>query len=558
MENLSLRLTGATLIGMTMIAHGQLVVTNEQFLPGTNASYTTIENRNIVPGEDFTLNQSHSDTHIYLLNEQTTEFTLPTPITVQNYDGSPLEIKAGSDILSLLYHFEPASSSRNANIQFDVEVPAHWWGAGSGAAAGFGSSATTAELLETDFVSPGNFWGDGSRGMEGVSELPIVTNLGGGKYRLVVNARASSCCMDEMRIIAVRQYPGGYYNGLIEHPSPTTLNTGLARITVNQAQPSFSALFYFHGRYYKVRGRFDANWTYSGTVSGRAGYPDVEVKFGLTFNSAKNYKEIQGSIVGPDGQSTFSAPIAPHLDPDLPAAEAGQYTALTEAATSPDTNTPGGYGYLIGDVTSHGRLHLTGRAGDAMTIGRGTASVYMIPDKTVPFFMNTNYFVDGAKGQRASMTGTLTFRNQAGVSDFDGKIDWYKPESARSFRFRHYREYYAKGFTMRGVTMLGSRYDSTRAIGATKVSIDGANLDSAVSDTASFAPAASSFGGDTVQMRKWYPQTGWFSGRYIHPGMETPRGKAVWSLCYGVSFQKQDIAVGMGIGMDEVGPLLAE
>ncbi len=550
MKNLITGLAATTC--MATIVHGQLIVTNEQFLPGTTNTYNTIEVRNMLAGEDFSVDNVHSDEKLHLLYEQTSVFTLPNTITVTNYDGTDLVIEEGSQVLSLLYHFEPQSGSRRANIQFDVEVPAGWW------QAGFGTAPTTNDLRDTDFMSPGTFWTGSARGMEGVGELPTVTNLGGNKYRLVVNARANSGAMDEMRIIAVRQTPYGYFNGLITHPSPTTLNTGLARITVNRAQPSFSALFYFHGRYYKLRGRFDLNWEYSGTVSGRAGYPDIDVNFALVFNSAKNYKEIQGTIVGPDGQSTFSAPVAPHLDSALPAAEAGQYTALTEAATSPDTETPGGYGYLIGDVTSHGRLHLTGRAGDAMTIGRGTASVYMIPDKTVPFFMNTNYFVDGAKGQRASMTGTLAFRNQAGVSDFDGEIDWYKPEGAHSFRFRHYREYYAKGFTLRGVTMLGSRYDSTRAIGATKVSIDGANLDAAVSDTASFAPAASSFGGETIQMRKWYPQTGWFSGRFIHPGMETPRGKSVWSLCYGVSFQKQDIAVGMGIGMDEVGPLIAE
>lgn len=138
------------------------------------------------------------------------------------------------------------------------------------------------------------------------------------------------------------------------------------------------------------------------------------------------------------------------------------------------------------------------------------------------------------------------------------KVDWYKPEEAHSFRFRHNRDYYKKGFTTRGVALLGSRYDPTTAIGATKVSIDGANLASPVVDSAAFTPAASSFGGATIQMRKWYDGTGWFSGRFIHPKMETARGKSVWSLCYGVCFQKQDIAVGMGVGIDEVGPLFVE
>lgn len=533
-------------------AHSQLIVTNEQFLPGTTATYTTIENRNMLPGEDFSLDNYDSDSTIYLLNEQTTTFTSPTPLSLTNYDGTALEAKEGSDVLSLLYHFEPASSSRRANIQFDVEVPADWWG------AGFGSAPSSANLINTDFISPGIFWAGGARGMEGVAELPQVTSLGGNRYRLVVNARANACCMDEMRIVAIRKYPAGYYNGLVDHPTPTTLNTGMVRITINQAKPSFSALFYFHGRYYKKRGSFDAGYGWSGVIAGRPGYPPITVKMQLQFNSATNYKEIVGNISGPDGLSSFVAPIAPHLDPYCPSPEEGLYTALTEASTSPDTDTPGGYGYLIGKVTNHGRLHMTGRAGDAMTLGRGTASVYIRPDKTVPFYMHTNYFVGGLDGQRAAMLGDLTFRDVAGVSDFDGEIDWYKPADAKSFRFKHYRDYYVNGFTLRGVTLLGSRYDPAVAIGATKVSVDGANLGAPVTGSAAFSPSAVTFGGGNIICRKWYGNSGWFSGRFIHPGMVGARGRDVWTLCYGVAFQKQDIAVGVGIGLDEVGPLVAD
>jgi hypothetical protein len=533
--------------------HAQLIVTNSQFLPGTAASYNTIEQRDIVPGESFSIDVIDSDSTVYLLNEQTTTYTMPKAEVVSNYDGSELVIKEGSEVLSLLYHLENATGSKRANIQFDVEVPNSWFGASFGSAAGFGSAATSAALANTDYVSPGVFWTGGARGMEGVNELPKITDLGSGKYRVTVNARVASCCMDEMRIFAIRANPWGYFNGLIENASPTTLNTGLARITVNRVNQSFSAVYYYNGRYYRNRGRLDANFAWSGTVAGRPGYPPIAVNLQVEFNTAKNYIEIVGDI---DGGSTFAAPIAPHIDPLCPSPDEGKYTALTTPPASPDADTPGGYGHFVGNVNRFGRLTLTGRAGDGMTLGRGTASVYQRPDKTVPMFMNTNYFVDGLDAQRGSMLGELAFRDVANVSDFDGELRWYKPAGSRSFRFRHHRSHYEAGFALDGITMIGSRYDPALGCAATTATVAGANLPADVTGSASVTSAAINLASPDMMVRKFYPVHGHFIGRYAHAGMITPRGKIPWAPFYGVIFQKQDLAAGVAIGPEEMGEVI--
>ncbi len=549
----------ATLALMAMAGIGtataQLIVTNEQFLPGTNASFTTITQRDMLPGEDFSIDNIDSNTTVYLLNEQTTTYTMPKSEIISNYDGSELVVKEGSEILSLLYHLEiEPGPNRRANIQFDVEVPSSWFGAQFGSAAGFGSAATTAALRNTDYVSPGVFWSGGARGMEGVNELPKVTALGGGSYRVTVNANVADCCMDEMRIFAIRANPWGYFNGLIENANPTTLNTGMARITVNKVNQSFSAVYYYNGRYYRNRGQLDSNFAWAGSVAGRAGYPPIDVAFSVQFNTPKNYIEIVGTV----DSSTFSAPLAPHIDPLCPSPAEGDYTALTLPPTGADAATPGGYGYFVGDVNRFGRLSLVGRAGDGMTLGRGSASVYIRPDSTVPFFMNTNYFIDGLDAQRASMLGDLVFRDVPGVSDFDGSLRWTKPEGALSFRFRHYREHYAGGFELENIAMIGSRYDASASLGATRATLSGGNLPGDIVSGASVTPGGVTLDSPDAVVRKWYPQNGSFIGRFAHAGMITPRGKIPWSPFYGVAFQKQDLAAGLIIGIDEMGEIIIE
>jgi len=115
---------------------------------------------------------------------------------------------------------------------------------------------------------------------------------------------------------------------------------------------------------------------------------------------------------------------------------------------------PQGHGFGVATVQPDGTVRFTG------TLGDGTATMQSgVVSKTGTWPFHALLYKNGGM-----LTGDLTFRTVAGVSDLDGTLDWIKPA------FGGPTTTYPAGFTGR-TRVIGARYDKTQAFPAGQVQV---------------------------------------------------------------------------------------
>lgn len=213
-------------------------------------------------------------------------------------------------------------------------------------------------------------------------------------------------------------------------------------VTINLTDKrSFTANFVIDGKRYALKGEFSSTGTYTGMLQRGGTLPVWDVFLTLDYlngaNAISGRFEEGGLVVAQiDADSgAFNAKTAP-------AADAGNYTV----SISPDPAQPlpalFPQGYSIGTVSisAKGAVKFAGMLADGTKVAQGT---YLSPDRTWPLYL-APYKTGGM------LTGTVTFRNTADLSDLDGSLAWEREAGGKAP--------YAGGFAGT-VGLIGSRYD---------------------------------------------------------------------------------------------------
>lgn len=178
-----------------------------------------------------------------------------------------------------------------------------------------------------------------------------------------------------------------------------------------------------------------------------------------------------------------------------------------------------------------------------------------------PLVINSNWpFYAGLYRGRGSISGIMKIRDQTGISDLDGPLNWYKPAGtsrvhpagwpagiAASFRGSAYNP---------GLPTDASRFftglSATGIAGNVSVTLSAGNLAADIVapanlfSTGKLIPLASP---ENVKS-KLTPATGLFNGSFTVPGSKTRR------TFFGAVFQKQNVGVGFFLGDDESGQVV--
>ncbi len=279
-----------------------------------------------------------------------------------------------------------------------------------------------------------------------------------------------------------------------------------------------------------LRGKFDQAGDY--TVTGLKSAGGTALSIQLHLDRPDN--QITG-VVG-DTASVILAKRSAYKA--LSGAKTGTYTVLLPPdPTKPGTDFPRGYGYALMRVSAAGTVTLRGKLGDGTPFSLGTL---LDNDGTFPFY--AALYAD-ASLSRGSIRGTVAFEEKAGVSDFDGPLDWEKPA-------RPADRFYAKGFKT-STHLIGSQYMPPK--GATRVlNVPEGNAQFSLPDwppihilitpknTVTITDPPNSHSLKLILETK----TGLFSGSF--------QKEAPTKIPFqGVLFQKQRLGAGLFLGLDQ-------
>jgi hypothetical protein len=138
-------------------------------------------------------------------------------------------------------------------------------------------------------------------------------------------------------------------------------------------------------------------------------------------------------------------PCPQSIDPKTGKSRTAHYTlALQRDALKPADQFPQGHGFGVVTVKPDGTVRFTGSLGDGTAL---TQSAVISRTGTWPFHALLY-------GKRGVITGDLTFRDIAQVSDLDGTLDWIKPALTGATIT------YPAGFATQ-TSVIGSRYDKS-------------------------------------------------------------------------------------------------
>ena len=245
-------------------------------------------------------------------------------------------------------------------------------------------------------------------------------------------------------------------------------------------------------------------------------------------------------IVVTNGGSGYSGPITVTIDPPV--------------------GLPQGTGWATMSVNSSGAVSISGKLGDGTSFSAGCwlngnyywygyyYGNYANAVQTFPFFANVYSAPVGY------VMGSMTFEDITGVSDFDGGLDWYKPQQTST-------QLYANGFQAYPM-MIGSVYvdpvnDAILTLSGTVsnagLTLTAGNLPAQLQNSLLIAPTPKSgvtvvTGSSDALSMACSPSNGSFSGKFL----PTPTAKSTFSFG-GVVFQKQNIGVGVFTGTNESG-----
>ncbi len=324
----------------------------------------------------------------------------------------------------------------------------------------------------------------------------------------------------------------GTYAGLVQPSTPNHERTGFFQMKTTSSG-GFSGKIIIGGKNHSLRGKFTGDGKFSGTN------PESGLDLRLQLDLTNGTDQITGSLF--DGISTAAIVADRSVFSNFnPAPQAGSYTILIPPnPAQPDS--PQGNGFGILKVATAGTLRISGALADGTPY---TQSTFISKNSTWPFYV-ASYRSQG------SISGSLKFRDQPGVSDLDGAVNWFRASSSTA-------KIFAGGFDSE-TTLIGSGY--TKPSGAPVLSVpagegnvllnfgDG-NLESELQHPATLE-ANNKFVINQASNEKIRVSisavSGSLKGSFVHPVTGRPTNHR------GVVFQKQNLAEGYFLGDSQAG-----
>ena len=303
----------------------------------------------------------------------------------------------------------------------------------------------------------------------------------------------------------------------------------------------FTGLVNVGGKSTPFKGTQAADGSIAATVTPRGG---ASIIVALAPVGANGDREYTGTVTRTDNGVTtvFDATLL-RLDkrPKLaPSEYAGAYTMLIEPGDTPPSGSPGGSGYALVTVKPSGAASAKGVLADGTKFSHGLTA---LSEGRWPFFVSL--YTTKPKGH---LSGLLTFREVADVSDFDGTLDWKRPLQTKPGPFQ-------TGFTV-SRSAIGSRYtrplSGERALPSLANTTDNVVLDLVTSGVGPFTLTLDTrnkllFSGPEKISGSIAPKTGLLGGK-------TSRKDPAFAAKFrGVVFQKQFTAGGIWVSGDATG-----
>ena len=244
----------------------------------------------------------------------------------------------------------------------------------------------------------------------------------------------------------------GLYDGLLRDSGDgTTLLGALENFRVSKAgrtAPGGAAtgVVRFRGQTVSVRGAFSASGAFSVDARLKGGGV-AEVRLWLRRALPGGDDVVAGTVTWkkPGEADEVAQAYLPKAAGVAPVERQGKFTLLLPSQPGWGTDEPGGDGWAAVTVSKTGTLTAKGKLGD------GVAFVETAPLSAQGEFC---FYRDlyRSKPEKGRIGGRVRFREVAGVSDFDGRLQWVKLADAKE-------KQYSSGFEV-GVTLLGSRFVS--------------------------------------------------------------------------------------------------
>lgn len=323
----------------------------------------------------------------------------------------------------------------------------------------------------------------------------------------------------------------GTYLGLIQSTVPSHEHSGFISINATR-RGTFSGRISLGGKNYPINGKFNGDGSFSAVHS------RTDMTLNLLLHLDDGSDQITGSITQGGFVSTLAANRLIYNARTNPAPGAGKYTILIPANTD-EPNSPQGNGFGSLKVDASGKTRVMGSLADGTRFTQGAG---ISKETNWPFYV-TLY------RQSGSASGTIRFRDQPGVSDFDGPINWFRPANAAAKTF-------ANGFSTQN-ELLGSTYGPTAPVLAVPPAVENVVVNLGEGDLESDLQKTATLetnnrfvvlDSDDEKLRISVSATsGTLNGSFIHPvtGRSTRYG--------GVVFQKQNVAKGFFLGAAKAG-----
>ncbi len=243
----------------------------------------------------------------------------------------------------------------------------------------------------------------------------------------------------------------GMYDGLL-HDADDKLAGALEAVKLSALKggapgAAVSGTLRIKGQALKLRGSFSAagEFTQTATLPGLGGTVVIDLKLQRT--TPGGHEVMTGTVDWNGGELVASvyAPRAAYSNAvNAPAENQGRFTVLLPSEYGWGTTEPGGDGWGMVSVDKAGVAKLAGRLGDGTAV---TETGYLSGEDEVCFHRE----LYKTKPEKGRIGGRVVFRDEPGISDFAGRMQWVKLEDTRE-------KQYADGFDVE-VTLLGSRFE---------------------------------------------------------------------------------------------------
>ena len=203
----------------------------------------------------------------------------------------------------------------------------------------------------------------------------------------------------------------GKYTGFISSASGAKILGYIQNLKLN-SRGRFSGALYFENVKYRLKGEFDKNGFFKGSLIARGqSSASVELQFE---RSEGNAFQINGTITVKGIMGTLTTRSASHNPLNL----GKTYTALVLGNKS-DARTPQGNGYATVKINRNNSVRIKGILADG---SKWTAKSMISSDAEFPIYARLY-------NDKGSIAGMVHFLNIAKVSDFDSELIWHKPNT---------------------------------------------------------------------------------------------------------------------------------